>query len=97
MSDCEPIYGEIRWLAAHEVARQRREMGVTVSVRLEGVIQPISATEVRTLAKTVGVVNGFVVDRITDDLDLWAQLRALGKLPMVDLVLNPENYKSLSL
>jgi hypothetical protein len=74
-------YGEVRWLAAHALAAERRAAGLDPSVRLAGVTRPIDTGSLSVLADEV-----LGSARPAPPLEeRFRALQVVGRLPTYDL------------
>ncbi|MEU7532372.1 hypothetical protein AB0A74_42020 [Saccharothrix sp. NPDC042600] len=76
------LFGEIRWVAAHALAAERRAASVPTPVELEGIPQPLSSDELSALVDRSGLPRRAGVDGM---LTSFAALRERGLLPVTTL------------
>ncbi|MFI9817836.1 hypothetical protein [Saccharothrix variisporea] len=81
------LFGEVRWLAAHALAAERRAAGVPTAVELPGVPEPLTSDELSNLVDRAGLPRRGGVDGM---LTSFAALRERGLLPVTDLRLPVE-------
>ncbi|GAA0234806.1 hypothetical protein GCM10010492_37160 [Saccharothrix mutabilis subsp. mutabilis] len=76
------LFGEIRWVAAHALAAERRAASVPTPVELVGIPQPLSSDELSALVDRSGLPRRAGVDGM---LTSFAALRERGLLPVTTL------------
>jgi len=80
-------FGEVRWLAAHALAKERQALGISEPVVLHNVVIPLDTNELGRLAEEAQLHSRGGLEGILED---FAQLQARDKLPRYDLELNRE-------
>lgn len=78
------MFGEIRWLAAYALAKERAVLRIEETVYLHDVVVPLDTQAVVALEKEAHIRGRGGVDGM---LETFAQLRAMGILPLYDLML----------
>ena len=78
------MFGEIRWLAAYALAKERAVLGIEETVYLHDVVVPLDTQALVNLEKEAQVRVRGGVDGM---LETFAELRAMGILPLYDLML----------
>lgn len=82
------LFGEVRWVAAHALAAERRAAAVPTPVELQGVPRPLTSDELSRLVDESGLPRKGGVDGM---LASFAALRERGLLPVSDLRLAVES------
>ena len=77
-------YGELRWLAAHALAQERRALGITDPVCLLGVVVPLSTEDLVAIARFANVKVRGGMDSVLAAFD---DLNDRGLLPTCDVQL----------
>lgn len=76
------LFGEVRWVAAHALAAERRAADVPAPVELRGVPRPLTSDELSHLVDEAGLPRRGGVDGM---LASFTALRERGLLPVTDL------------
>lgn len=79
------MFGEMRWLAAQALAKEYQALGIAETVRLPGVVVPLSSQQ---LAKAEQDARLHGRGGVDGRLEIFQKLNEMGKLPLYDLVLN---------
>ncbi|WP_162240343.1 hypothetical protein [Nocardia arizonensis] len=79
------VYGELRWLAAQALFREYCALGINATVELRGVPKPLDSSEMGEFLRDDSLLDYLVH---LDMVDNYRELRDLGKIPIVDLVLS---------
>ena len=75
-------FGEIRWLAARALAKERAVLGIKEPVYLQNVVKPLTGQALADLEREAHIQARGGIDGL---LETFAQLRAMGKLLLYDL------------
>lgn len=81
------IFGEIRWLAAQALTAERKALGISRTVQLQNVVQPIYT---KGIIQAAHAANIRVKAGIEGVLETFATLRDMGYLPTYNLILSPQ-------
>lgn len=80
------IFGEVRWLAAHALAAERKRQGIRQVVRLKNVVKPIDTAGIMRAEYAANIEGQGDIEGLLESL---AILRDMGYLPVYDLYLPP--------
>jgi hypothetical protein len=81
------IFGEIRWLAAQALTAERKTLGISRTVQLQNVVQPIYT---RGIIQAAHAANIRVKAGIEGVLETFAILRDMDYLRTYNLILSPQ-------
>jgi hypothetical protein len=80
-------FGEVRWLAAYALAKERQASGIKEPVIVRNVVVPLNTDKLEELVKEAHIQSHGGVEGVLEE---FAQLQALDKLPRYNLELNVE-------
>jgi len=81
------MFGEVRWLAARALAKERAALGINKPVRLRNVVKPIDTAGIMKAEDAANLDGEGDVEGLLKSLGI---LRDMGYLPTYDLILRPQ-------